>query len=273
MMVLRKRYSVAFYLSGLVVLILWAFSLVWLTRETRSDPSTSIRRVSYSSLLPEFQGELMYDIHYSDRSIGSLTYRILPELTGKALSWTLTIVAPHSGRIPAISAKGFAMFDSSETLSSFGAELSMANRAFSIKGRNRDDDSGLFIEYSGMGHSSSRVIPDHSDIVVGDGFFPGFPCTCPEPGERLTWQLLDPLSLHPVDVALEEEKDEVSPPPPEGGCVLAMKIQGLKSLIWIDSSGLVLREKTPMGWELVLRKIDSINTSIESLEVSEAEHQ
>ena len=262
MTVQRKKSSVAFYLSGLALFALWVFSVVWLVGETKSGPSTSIRRVSYSSLLPEFQGELEYDIYHSGTTIGSLTYRILPELTGKTLSWILTIATPHLDRIPAISTKGFAVFDSSEALSSFGAELSMVNRAFSIKGRKTEDDGGLFIEYTGMGHSSSRVIPAHSSMVIGDGFFPGFPCVCPEPGERLTWQLLDPLSLHPVDVTLEEEENVVSPPSPEGGCVLAMKIQGLKSLIWIDSSGLVQRERTPMGWELVLRKIDGINTSI-----------
>lgn len=249
-MVILKRYgSLIFSLVGVGIAVFWLASAFWLMRKTISRPTTTSRQVSYSSLVNYFQGELRYDIQHGQEPIGDLVYRNFMSLSGRSVSWVLNL-GFTSRTEGAAKASGFAMLDADGTLSSFELELDMLGKTSRIRGQA--DGGVISLDYVGLGALPTNILPMDSTMTVSDGFLPGLPGVCPEPGERLTWRVFDPLSMQPQEVSLARCGSDILPPEPPGGCVLVMSHGDLETFIWVDNSGLVTRERTSLGLELVL---------------------
>jgi hypothetical protein len=183
-------------------------------------------------------------------AMGDLEYSVIAQGSGRRITWRLSLLLAAQGESGAVTANGSSMLDSTGTLSSFSATMALGAQTVEVSGTRREDV--MTIQYSGFGASRARVVHVDSTLSVGDGFFPGLIGGCPRRNERLTWQVFDPLTLVSNDVSLERERGSVMPPAPEDGCVLAVVYKGLKTLMWVDAQGVVVRQRTPVGWELVL---------------------
>ena len=249
MVVLKRSGSLSFWLVGVGIAVFWAASLFWLILNTTSRSTTATRQVSYASLVNNFQGELTYDILHGKNRIGDLRYRNFMSLDGRSVSWLLHLGFVSSS-LGVAKASGFAMFDTSGSLTVFELSLRIAERTSRIHGEAANGVMSL--DFEGLEALPASMLPVDSTMTLSDGFLPGLPGVCPETGEVLTWRVFDPLSLEPQDVSLQRYEADILPPAPPDGCVLILSHGDLETFIWVDRAGIVMRERTSLGLELVL---------------------
>jgi hypothetical protein len=223
--------------------------MVWLFGDIARGPVVS-RPTSYASLVPADFLTLTYRIWMGPRSVGELGYTVIPEGSGRRVTWRLRLLLQPGAPEGKVTGDGASVLDSTGTLSSFTAAFAVGPQSVEVTGTRKEDV--LTIHSTAFGVSSARVMQVDSTLAIGDGFFPGLVGGCPGRNERLTWQVFDPFTASSTEVALERERGDVTPPPPEDGCVLAVTYKGLKTLMWVDAQGIVQRQRTAVGWELVL---------------------
>lgn len=238
-----------FWVGGAVILALWVASMTWLLSDLGRGPILT-RPTSYGALAPLDSLDLLYRIWAGQRSMGELEYRVTAEGAGRRVTWRMMLQMSAGAASVPVAGDGFSTLDSSGTLASFHATLAIGPQALEVSGTRSDDV--LTIRYGAFGVSRARVLQVDSTLAVGDGFFPGLISGCPGRSERLTWQVLDPLTMTAGEVSLERERGHTDPPAPDGGCVVAVIYKGLKTLMWLRRDGIVVRQRTPMGWELIL---------------------
>lgn len=251
-----RRYhlgSKPFWITGIVIALCWAASITWLRSETRTRVPSLERPVSYSSLLPTDPLGIRYGIMAGQSRIGDLTYAVIPRGTERRITWQIRLSPEVGDHHTQANATGSSLIDSTGCLASFEAELMVESQRFQVVGAREQDI--LTVTYSGFGHTRARVMQVDSTLAVGDGFFPGFVAGCPPSSERLVWKVFDPLTRGASEIRVEQSHQAVSPPAPQGGCVLAVTFKGLTTLMWVDSEGVVVRQRTPVGWEIVMEGI------------------
>lgn len=224
--------------------------MAWLLGDTSRGPILT-RPTSYGALVPADSLDLTYGVWAGERSVGTVSYRVRAEGSGRRIAWRMSLQMQAGGSLVPVAADGFSILDSRGTLSSFAATAAIGPQTFEVRGSRSEDV--LTVHYAGLGVSQARVFQVDSTLAIGDGFSPGLVAGCPARSERLTWQLLDPLTMTAAEVSLERERGRVEPPAPDGGCVLVVMYKGLKTLMWIDPRGIVVRQRTPVGWDLVLK--------------------
>ncbi len=242
--------------SGIFVGCFWIISMLWLAQNGPTRSSSTTRRVSYASMVSEFEGELTYGLWHGEQRFGQLVYQSKQVNGNRHIEWQLSANPMGTGMPQSLTVNGTISFGPTNSLQDFLVQLSLGDLEFEIKGRRKE--AIIVVEYHGMGISSTRVLPVDSCLVVGDGLMPGFPGICPKNNKSLTWSMLDPLSLQPLEVVLRRVQSPPLPPP-EHGCVLSLEYRGTESLLWVDESGIVVRQRTPLGWDLILETEKSID--------------
>lgn len=243
-----KRTVSPLHISGLLIGIIWIVSFVWLIRTYHTPKAGFDTPVSYSSVLPEYSGTLTYGIFYQGTRLGSLSYMLSRFEDDISIEWILSAKTSEGGRTPSLHAHGEAEFDDGK-LQGFDVHITVGNANFTASGSKKDDV--LITKFEGFGLSTTRVIPSDSSTTITDGFAPGMVTACPEPGERLVWQSIHPLSMQQVPVVMQRVVNPTRPAP-RNGCVLEVTVGTEKSEMWVEENGIVLRQVTSMGWILVL---------------------
>jgi len=235
-------------LSGLLIGGVWIASLIWLIRTHHIPEARFDTPISYSSVLPEYTGTLTYGIFYQGERLGNLTYTLLQNGGNVTINWILSTRTSKGGIAPSLRAHGDAEF-ADNMLQGFDVRISIGAAEFRASGSKENDV--LVTKYEGFGLSTKRVIPSDSSTTVSDGFVPGLVSSCPEPGERLVWQSIHPLTMQRVPVVIQRVVNPTRPAPRDG-CVLEVTVGTEKSELWIDKDGIVFRQVTSIGWILVL---------------------
>ena len=243
-----KRFLSPILLSGIFIGTIWIVSLIWLIRTHRIPEARYDTPVSYSSVLPEYSGTLTYGIFYQGTRLGSLTYMLSRSEDDISIEWLLSAKTSAGEKTPSLHAHGEAEFIDSR-LQEFDVHLTIGTANITASGSKKDDI--LVTTFEGFGLSTTRVIPSDSSTTISDGFIPGMVAACPEPGERLVWQSIHPLSMQQVPVVMRRVVNPTRPAP-RNGCVLEVTIGTEKSEMWINENGIVIRQITSLGWILVL---------------------
>lgn len=238
----------AFWAAGAAIVLVWAGSMWWLFGDPGRDPALT-RPTAYAAMVPTQAVSLSYRVMAGRRPAGRLIYEVIPEGSGRRITWRLSLTFQPEAH-GAVSGEGETVMDSSGLPSSFFAALRIGAETMEVVGTRNGDV--MSIRTSGFGVSHARVMHVDSTLSFGDGFSPGLVGGCPPKSERLRWQAFNPLTLAADDITIERERGKVDPPAPEGGCVAAVTYRGLKTLMWIDAGGVVTRQRSPVGLELVL---------------------
>ena len=243
-----KRFLSPILLSGILIGTIWILSLIWLIRTHRIPEARFDTPVSYSSLLPQYSGTLTYGIFYQGTRLGELVYSLIRNENSVSINWIISARTSERGNTPSIHAHGEAEF-AGNILQSFDIRISIGIANFTASGVKEGDV--LVTKYEGFGLSTTRVIASDSSTTISDGFVPGMVAACPEPGERLVWQSLNPLTAQQLPVVIRRVVNPTRPAP-RNGCVLEVTVGTDTSEMWIDDNGIVLRQLTSLGWILVL---------------------
>jgi hypothetical protein len=195
-----------------------------------------------------------FRILFGGRAIGTVTNEITPEPDGGVLVSNRT-----EGEIPLLGIRNridlrvSARLDRASRLTTLRVDLESAATNFSAVGEVRDGFLEVRTQSAGSGSGEPlRIrVPDGAWIQPGAGLLASVPIDA-RPGDRWTFPILNPLSLtidvgRATVVAEREERDE-------SGVRLVREIElavgALTSRAFVDASGALLREETPLGLSL-----------------------
>lgn len=149
-----------------------------------------------------------------------------------------------------VSVTSDASVDTQYNLQTFHFALSSSGYAISVDGaRRRGSAFDVTIRSAGGTQHLTVTIPD--DAVI---YSPLTEMTLKSlsPGRRVTLRVFNPVTLSAQDVTVKALRREALI---QGGrtnatIVLAAKMDGMETLSWLDSDGVMLRQQTPFGWTL-----------------------
>ncbi len=149
-----------------------------------------------------------------------------------------------------ISVTSDAAVDTQYTLQTFHFSLSSSGYSITVDGkRQKGRLFDVTLHSAGSTQRLSVSIPD--DAVI---YSPLTEMTLKalSPGRRVTLRVFNPVTLSSQDITVRALRRE---PLIQGNrtnetLVLAAKMDGMETLSWMDSSGVMLRQQTPFGWTL-----------------------
>lgn len=143
-----------------------------------------------------------------------------------------------------------AHIDVMQHLQSFAFSLSSRHYEMQIRGRRTEGTRYAVTVRGGAGVQKHTVeIPD--DVIL---YSPMTEMALKKlrPGTELRFRTFDPVSMKPAQVLIQAIRDEaididgVSVP----ATLLSSEYQGMTVQSWVDASGRLLRQETPMGWTI-----------------------
>jgi hypothetical protein len=191
-----------------------------------------------------FQGKPIGYTHTSvdvDEKDGTTQYRI-----NNRTILSITIM----GSRQRIAVNADAIVDALYKLSSFSFSLTSTGYAITVEGIRKRGN--LFsVSIKGMGSTQ------HLDITIPEGAVIYSPMTemtlkSLSPGNYAVLQIFNPVTMTAQNVTVRALRHEslLQKNKAITTTVLAAKIDGMETLSWIDSDGLMLKQETPFGWTI-----------------------
>lgn len=245
-----RRSDVAFFGAGLLIFLAWVASL-WAVLGARARVPRVETPVAAHSFLPRDTLSLTYVVLAGGQEVATLSYVVRPHGRGGSLSWKLSPL--RSGPVPSpmpLVGEGFTTLSDEGVLTRFHVTFQLGAQRLEATGVREGDV--LVVRGQGLGMSINRVVPVDTSLALSQGVVPGWMAGCPGLDQRWVWRVFDPFSSTEHEVAMEREPGRVDPPAPPGGCVAAVSYRDMKVLMWVDRHGIVVRQRLPVGLELVL---------------------
>lgn len=159
---------------------------------------------------------------------------------------TLTIM----GSRQRVAVNADAVVDALYKLASFSFDLTSTGYAISVEG-TRKQGNVFDITIKGVGSTQHFTVTIPEDAVI---YSPMTEMTLKSlnPGSHTILQIFNPVTLTVQHVTVRALRHEVLLRKSKEiqTTVLAAKIDGMETLSWIDSEGLMLKQETPLGWTI-----------------------
>lgn len=240
----------------MATLLLWLGAMGWLIfyeayPELRNQSASGYRTFLSHGLMVmdrwmkiSFQGKPIGYTHTSvdvDEANGANQYRI-----NNRTILALTIM----GNRQRIAVNADAVVDALYKLTSFSFDLTSTGYAIHVNGVRKQ---GSFFDITIKGLGSTQ----HFSISIPEGAVIYSPMTemtlkSLNPGNQAIIQIFNPVTLTAQNVTIRALRHEslfhLNKATPT--TVLAAKVDGMETLSWIDSNGLMLKQETPFGWTI-----------------------
>jgi hypothetical protein len=244
----RRRWGVALLLAA------WAGALAWLVFQEAFPGLLQQAPAGYRDLLA--RDVLMLDqwmtITFQDKPIGythtSVEVNDRDPLRHYQISNKTLITLNVMGARRRIAVNGDATVNALFSLQTFDFTLSSSGYTLTVAGR-RVQGSEFDVTLRGAGSLQRLRIAIPDDAVLYSPMT-GLTLKSLAPGKQLVIRAFNPITLATQPVVVRALRRE--PLAHRGATidtlVLAMTMDGLESLSWLDPEGNVLRQQTPLGW-------------------------
>jgi hypothetical protein len=199
---------------------------------------------------PEDASEQWFGLYYKDRQIGYAQTQLFPEeldgVPGIAVVDRGRLAFNLLGAPQQLDVSSRVFIDANWRLQRFDAQLRSPTYQLTWTGR-REGDHLVMTSTTPDGRYVTRLRdPGGTAFVIGLSPWAAFHHL--SPGQWGTMWMLNPLALTPekiyFHVRREEEVDGVK------ALVIETDFRGMKATSWVTRDGQVLRETSPLGWEL-----------------------
>ena len=245
-------------IARVIIVLFWAGMMGWLVRCEAYPHLFAGFTPGYRAL---FKGNpLVFDtwfrIEFRGASIGYSHTWVDTDVKSFNAAYTLrnqtALNLRIMGQIHAVNVRVEAVLDENCEICEFYAVMSSGNYATRVEGRKTGAQTfSVRIGTPGAQREVTVNVPEDAILYspMTEMALAGL-----NPGETTNLRCFDPLTLTVLNVRVEALRKEglKYAGREEKTTVLKVSCQGMDTLSWIDSSGRILRQETPLGWTMTL---------------------
>jgi len=240
-------------LGAVGIVVCWA--AIFTTHLWRSWDSASASALALDSLAPTEAGVTQRGVFYRGSRIGFVRERFEPQGEGARAEQEGRFRLNILGRERELHIAGTATVGAGNRLQEFTFRLTtVSDRSpFETLVSGKVEEDELVLEISSGGGSRTERRPLQEPIVLPLNLHRSLATQGLEPGQTYRVRLLDPMTLTEGDAEIKVLEKEVVHwgGQEEEAFRIQSRFAGLVTTAWIDASGDILKEETPLGWTLL----------------------